>query len=96
MARARRHRQAQRQARQAKGKRENGYVILCQSYTEQYQRTEDARQTCVRQTDRKMVSERKREEHKTLLVFSSPKTCYYYWLLIFYFNMIHLLWTNKK
>ncbi len=39
---------------------------------------------------------RRREEHKTLLVFPSLKPLYYYWLLIFYFNIVHILWTNKE
>ncbi len=30
------------------------------------------------------------EEHKTLLDFPSPKSLNYYWLLIFYFNIVHL------
>ena len=46
-----------------------------------------------RKTDRwKIDCERRREEeeHKTLLRFPSPKTLnYYYWVLIFYFNIVH-------
>jgi hypothetical protein len=38
----------------------------------------------------------RKEEHKTLLVFPSLKSLYYYWLVIFYFNIVHSLWTNKK
>ncbi len=40
----------------------------------------------------KIDCERRREEkeHKTLLRFPSPKTLnYYYWVLIFYFNIVH-------
>jgi hypothetical protein len=45
----------------------------------------------VRQTDgRKIMREGGSEEHKTLLSFPSPKSLNYYWLLIFYFNIVHL------
>ncbi len=44
-----------------------------------------------RKADRwKIDCERRREEHKTLLNFPSPKSLNYYWLLIFYFNIVHL------
>jgi hypothetical protein len=62
-----------------------------------YQRstTQDTRQTEGRHMERWKVR-RKREEHKTLLVFPSLIPLYFYWLLIFYFNSVHLLWTNKE
>ncbi len=38
----------------------------------------------------KIDCERRREEHKTLLRFPSPKSLnYYYWLLFYYFNNVH-------
>ncbi len=37
----------------------------------------------------KIDCERRREEHKTPLRFPFPKTLNYYWLLIFYFNIVH-------
>ncbi len=44
-----------------------------------------------RKADRwKIDCERAKEEHKTLLNFPSPKSLNYYWLLIFYFNIVHL------
>jgi hypothetical protein len=46
-----------------------------------------------RKADRwKKDCERRREEHKhkTLLDFPSPKPLNYCWLLIFYFNIVHL------
>ena len=43
----------------------------------------------------KIDCERRREEHKTLLNFPSPKSLNYYWLLLFYFNIVHSLWTNN-
>ena len=44
-----------------------------------------------RKADRwKIDWERRKEEHKALLVFPSPKSLIYYWLLIFYFNIVHL------
>ena len=43
----------------------------------------------------KIDCERRREESKTLLNFPSPKSLNYYWLLLFYFNIVHLLWTNN-
>ena len=44
-----------------------------------------------RKADRwKIDCERRREEHKTLLVFPSPKTLNYYWLLLYYFNNVHM------
>ena len=44
-----------------------------------------------RKADRwKIDCERRREERETLLIFPSPKSLNYYWLLIFYFNIVHL------
>ncbi len=37
----------------------------------------------------KIDCERWREEHKTLLRLPSPKSLNYYWLLIYYFNIVH-------
>ena len=55
--------------------------------------TQDTRQT---EADRwKIDCERRREERETLLIFPSPKSLNYYWLLLFYFNIVHLLWTNN-
>ncbi len=44
-----------------------------------------------RKADRwKIDCERRREEHKTLLRFPSPKSLNYYLLLFYYFNNVHL------
>jgi hypothetical protein len=46
-----------------------------------------------RKADRwKIDCERRREEHKTLLNFPCPKSLNYYWLLIFYFNIVRGLY----
>ena len=56
--------------------------------------TQDTRQT---EADRwKKDCERRREERETLLIFPSPKSLNYYWLLLVYFNIVHLLWTNNN
>ncbi len=44
-----------------------------------------------RKADRwKIDCERRREEHKTLPRFPSPKSLNYYWLLFYYFNNVHI------
>ena len=70
---------------------------ICQSYTQtKYQQAQHKTQS-KRKTGRwKIDGERRREEHKTLLNFPSPKSLNYYWLLLSYFNIVHLLWTNNN
>ncbi len=45
---------------------------------------------------RQIVREGGKSTRQTLLNFPSPKSFNYYWLLFFYFNIVHLLWTNNN
>jgi hypothetical protein len=67
-------------------------LIRCQSYTHNGTSAAQHKTQGKRKADRwKIDCERRREEHKTLLNFPSPKSLNHYWLLIFYFNIVHLL-----
>ncbi len=69
---------------------------VCQSYTQrQYQQAQHKTQSKRKTGNWKIDCERRREEHKTLLSFPFPKSLNYYWLLLFYFNIVHSLWTNN-
>jgi hypothetical protein len=66
-------------------------VTNCQSYTQNGTSAAQHKTQGKRKADRwKKDYERRREEHKTLLSFPSPKSLNYYWLLIFYLNIVHL------
>ncbi len=63
----------------------------CQSYTQNGTSAAQHKTQGKRKADMwKEDCERRSEEHKTLLDFPSPKPLNYYWLLIFYFNIVHL------
>ncbi len=66
--------------------------VLCQSYTQNGTSAAQHKTQGKRKADRwKKDYERRREEYKTLLDFPSPKSLNYFWLLlIFYFNIVHL------
>ncbi len=69
----------------------------CQNYTQTVAAQHNTRHKAnVRHTERKMEVRWRREKHKTLFVFPSPKTLYYYWLLIVLIQHRPSLWTNKK
>ncbi len=71
---------------------------ICQSYTQRLQYQQAQHKTLGRlKADRwKIDKERRREERETLLNFPSPKSLNYYWLLLYYFNIVRLLWTNNN
>ena len=69
------------------------YYVLCQDYT--VNRVQGTQYTTRPRLERqktlrwKIDCERRREEHKTLLRLPSPKSLNYYWLLIYYLNIVH-------